>query len=213
MVSTLHVHELILLRSESAVIPNEGEPACPYLNSNRCRWVVVRRGRILDGLIPVGVRGAQRHERGAGFTGLSEVLETRRPDQLRLLLAEDSRRTLQAFRTLSYLESHLAGLDMNWGPGGSVGYELASGIQAVRSDSDLDFILFAPKKLEITEAQDLWRMISSAPGKVDALVETPCCGFSLEEFVTASPRKILLRTSDGRILGSNPWILSSGKGS
>ena len=213
MVSTLHVHELILLRSESAVIPNEGEPACPYLNSNRCRWVVVRRGRILDGLIPVGVRGAQRHERCAGFTGLSEVLETRRPDQLRLLLAEDSRRTLQAFRTLSYLESHLAGLDMNWGPGGSVGYELASGIQAVRSDSDLDFILFAPKKLEITEAQDLWRMISSAPGKVDALVETPCCGFSLEEFVTTSHRTILLRTNNGRILGSNPWSLSNGEDS
>jgi phosphoribosyl-dephospho-CoA transferase len=211
MVSTLHVHELILLRSESAVIPNEGESACPYLNSNRCRWVVVRRGRISDRLIPVGVRGTQRHERCAGFTRLSEVLETRRPDQLRLLFAEDSRRTLQAFRTLSYLESHLAGLDMSWGPGGSVGYELASGIPAVRSGSDLDFILFAPKKLEITEAQDLWRMISSAPGKVDALVETPCCGFSLEEFVTTSHRKILLRTNNGRILGSNPWNLSNGE--
>ena len=213
MVSTLHVHELILLRTESTFISTAGGPACPYLNSNRCRWVVVRRGRISDGLIPVGVRGAQRHERCAGFTRLSEVLETRRPDQLRLLLAEDSRRALQAFRTLSYLESHLVGVDMSWGPGGSVGYELASGIPAVRSGSDLDFILFAPKKLEITEAQDLWRMISSAPGKVDALVETPFCGVSLEEFVTASSRKILLRTSDGRILGSNPWSLSNGEDS
>jgi phosphoribosyl-dephospho-CoA transferase len=211
MVSALHVHELILLRSESAVIPNEGEPACPYLNSNRCRWVVVRRGRVSDGLIPVGVRGAQRHERCAGFTRLSEVLETRRPDQLRLLLAEDSRRTLQAFRALSYLENHFVGLDMRWGPGGSVGYELASGIPAVRADSDLDFILSAPRKLEITEALDLWHMISSAPGKVDAVVETPCCGFSLEEFVTTSPRKVLLRTRNGRILGSNPWNLSNGE--
>ena len=213
MVGTLHVHDLILLGGESVVISTEGGPACRYLNPNQRPWVVVRRGRFSDGLIPVGVRGSQRHERCAGFTGLSEVLETRRPDQLRLLLAEDSRRALQAFRTLSYLESHLVGVDMNWGPGGSVGYELASGIPAVRSDSDLDFILFAPKKLDLTKAQDLWRMISSAPGKVDALVETPYCGFSLEEFVTASPRKILLRTSDGRILGSNPWILSNGEDS
>jgi phosphoribosyl-dephospho-CoA transferase len=159
----------------------------------------------------VGVRGSQRHELCAGFTEFSEVSETRRPDQLRLLLAEDSRRALQAFQTLSYLQSHLAGLDMSWGPGGSVGYELASGIPAVRADSDLDFILFAPRKLEITEAQDLWRMISSAPGKVDALVETPFCGFSLEEFVTTSARKILLRTSEGRILGSNPWNLWKGE--
>jgi phosphoribosyl-dephospho-CoA transferase len=213
MVDTLHVHDLILLRGESAVTSAEGGPACTYLNPNQRPWAVVRRGRTSDGLIPVGVRGTQRHERWAGFTRLSEVMETRRPDQLRLMLAEDSRRALQAFRTLSYLESHLLGLDMSWGPGGSVGYELASGIPAVRADSDLDFILFAPRKLEITEAQDLWRMISSAPGKVDALVETPSCGFSLEEFVTTSPRTILLRTSDGRILGSNPWNLSNGEDS
>jgi phosphoribosyl-dephospho-CoA transferase len=144
---------------------------------------------------------------------LSEVVETRRPDQLRLLLAEDSRRALQAFRTLSYLESHLVGLDMTWGPGGSVGYELASGIRAVRAESDLDCIFFAPRKLDIKEAYDLWRMISSAPGKVDALVETPFCGFSLEEFATTSPRKILLRTSEGRMLGSNPWNLLNGEDS
>jgi hypothetical protein len=32
-------------------------------------------------MIPVGVRGSQRHERRAGFTRLSEVMGTRRPDQ------------------------------------------------------------------------------------------------------------------------------------
>jgi phosphoribosyl-dephospho-CoA transferase len=213
MIGTLHVHDLILLRTESAVISPEGEPACPDLNSNQRPWVVVRRGGIPDGLIPVGVRGSQRHERCAGFTRLSDVLETRHPDQLRLMLAEHSRRGLPAFRTLSYLESHLAGLDMSWGPGGSVGYELASGIPAVRAESDLDFILFAPDKLDIREAADLWRMISTVPGRVDALVETPCCGFSLEEFVATSHRRILLRTSGGRILGSNPWNLSNGEGS
>ena len=124
MVCALHVHDLILLGTESTITSAEGERACPYLNPKQHPWVVVRRGRISDGLIPVGVRGVQRHERCAGFARLSEVVETRRPDQLRLLLAEDSRRALQAFRTLSYLESHLVGLDMTWGPGGSVGYEL-----------------------------------------------------------------------------------------
>ena len=209
MVCELHVHDLILLGTESTITSAEGEPACPYLNPKQRPWVVVRRGRISDGLIPVGVRGSQRHERCAGLIGLSEVVETRRPDQLRLPHVENSRHTLPAFRTLSYLESHLVGLDMSWGPGGSVGYELASGIPAVRDDSDLDFILFASTKLDMAEAQELWRIVSSASGKVDALVETPCCGFSLEEFVTTSHRKILLRTCDGRILGSNPWNLSN----
>jgi phosphoribosyl-dephospho-CoA transferase len=211
MVSTLHVHDLILLRTEWAFISVQGDSACPYLNPNQRPWVVVRRGRTSDGLIPVGVRGTQRHERCAGFTRLSEVVETQRPDQLRLRLAENSRRGLQAFRTLSYLESHLAGPDMSWGPGGSVGYELASEIPAVRADSDLDFVLFAPRQFDIAEAQDLWRMISSGPGKVDALVETPCCGFSLEEFATNLHRKVLLRTSEVRVLGSDPWNLPNGE--
>src|ERR1700691_1216198 len=128
MVGALHIHDLILLPSETAVTSAAGLEACPYLNPNQRPWVVVRRGRIADGLIPVGGRGAQRHERCAGFTRLSDVAGTLRPDQLRLQLAEDSRRTLLAFRTLSYLESSLVGLDMSWGPGGSLGYELASGI-------------------------------------------------------------------------------------
>ena len=211
MVGTMHVHDLILLRTVSAVISTQGDPACPYLNSNHRPWVVVRRGCISDGLIPVGVRGSQRHERCAGYASFSEVVEIRRPDQLRLLLADDSRRALQAFRSLSYLENHLVGLDMSWGPGGSVGYELASGVPAVRVDSDLDLIIFSHRKLDIAEARDLWRVVSSVPGKVDTLVETPCGGFSLEEFVTTSPRKILLRTSGGRIFGSDPWNLSSGR--
>jgi phosphoribosyl-dephospho-CoA transferase len=210
MAGTLHVHDIILLRTESAVTSAEGDPACLCLNSNQRPWAVVRRGRIADGWIPVGVRGAQRHERCAGFTRLSEVIEIRRPDQLRLTLAEDARRALQAFRTLRYLESQLAGLNMRWGPGGSMAYELASGTPAVRENSDLDLILFAPEKLDMTEAQDLWRTIGGAPGKVDALVETSLCGVSLEEFVTTSPGKILLRTNEGRILGSNPWNLSNG---
>ena len=213
MVGAVHVHDLILLRTQAAVISAQRDPACPDLTPNERPWVVVRRGRISDGLIPVGVRGAQRNERCAGFTRASDVLETRRPDQLRLLLAEDSRRALQAFQTLSYLESHLAGLDMSWGPGGSVGYELASGIPAVHLDSDLDLILFAPGRLDMTEAQDLWRKINSAPGKIDALIETASCGFSLKEFAATSPRKILLRTNDGRILGSNPWNLLNGEDS
>ena len=211
MVSTPHVHDLILLRTEWAFISVQGDSACRYLNPNQRPWVVVRRASVSNGLIPIGVRGPQRYERCAGFTRLSEVVETQRPDQLRLRLAENSRRGLQAFRTLSYLESHLAGLDMTWGPGGSVGYELASGTPAVRADSDLDFVLFAPRQFDIAEAQDLWRIISGAPRKVDALVETPCCGFSLEEFATNLHRKILLRTSEGRVLGSAPWNLQNGE--
>jgi len=79
-------------------------------------WVVVRRGRISDGLIPVGVRGSQRNERCAAFTRLIEVLETRQPDQLRLLLAEDSRGN-----------TGVPNLVLSRKPPRRIGYELGSG--------------------------------------------------------------------------------------
>jgi phosphoribosyl-dephospho-CoA transferase len=116
MVRTLHVHDLILLRTESAVTSTQGEPACPYLNPNERPWMVVRRGRISDGLIPVGVRGSQRHERCSAFTRLIEVFETRQPDQLRLLLAEDSRGN-----------TGVPNLVLSRKPPHRIGYELGSG--------------------------------------------------------------------------------------
>jgi hypothetical protein len=36
-------------------------------------------------------------------------------------------------------------------------------------------------------------------------VETPVCGFTLEEYATARSAKILLRYPDGVRLGEDPW--------
>ena len=92
-----------------------------------------------------------------------------------------------------------------------MGYELASTVRAVRDSSDLDLVIFSPEKLNHTRASELWQMCIKSPGRIDALVETPCCGFLLEEYATASTKKLLLRTPNGRMLGSDPWDLTSAK--
>jgi phosphoribosyl-dephospho-CoA transferase len=205
------VHDLIQLRRESALLPEQNLPAWLPAARKEPLWVVVRRGPVEGELVPIGVRGSQRHERWAGFVRMNDVLTIQRPDGLRLHLAQDSRRTLLAFQTLEHLECHLIGSDLNWGPGGSVGYELASGVPAVRSSSDLDLVFFAPGKLNHTRASELWQTCSSGPGRIDGLVETPCCGFSLQEYATSSTKKLLLRTPNGRMLGPDPWDLTSGE--
>lgn len=95
------------------------------------------------------------------------------------------------------------------GAGGSVSYELASEVPAVHGTSDLDLAFFTPEKLSRARASELWQMCSSGPGRIDALVETPCCGFSLQEYATSSTKKLLLRTPNGRMLGPDPWDLTS----
>lgn len=205
---TMRVHDLIQLRSESALLPTQKPPAWLTAARKEPLWVVVRRGPVEGELVPIGVRGTQRHERWAGYTRISDVLTIRRPDQLRVRLAGAPRRSLPAFQTLAYLELHLDESNLNWGPVGSVGYELASGVPAVRGSSDLDLVIFAPEILRHTRASELWQMCSSGPGRIDALVETPCCGVSLQEYATSSTKKLLLRTPNGRMLGPDPWDLT-----
>jgi phosphoribosyl-dephospho-CoA transferase len=122
-----------------------------------------------------------------------------------------SRSSLPAFQALAFLEDRLNGLDLEWGPGGSAGFELASGKPAVKEQSDLDLIFFAPERFDCTRARHLWKLVSASPGKVDALVETPYSGFSLEEYAAGHSEKFLLRTREGRLLGHDPWTAPTGR--
>ncbi len=202
------VHDLVRLRSQSAFLPAQSPSARLPVMGQGPFWAVVRRGLAGGQLVPIGVRGAQRHERWAGYARMSDVLAIHRPEELRLHLAQDRRRSLPAFQSLQFIERGLAGADLNWGPGGSVGYELASGVPAVRDSSDLDLVIFATEELSRVQMLGLWQMCSSGPGRIDVLVETPFCGFSLEEYATTTTKMLLLRTAQGHVLGLDPWGMS-----
>jgi phosphoribosyl-dephospho-CoA transferase len=91
---------------------------------------------------------------------------------------------------------------------GSVGFELATGQQVITATSDLDLALFAPTRLTRATARDLWSVMSAAPAKVDVRVETPYCGFSLEEFTREGTEQVLVRLPSIRQLAADPWAIS-----
>ena len=105
------------------------------------------------------------------------------PWHLRSGLANTVRLSLPAMQALRFLETELASLSRDWGPGGSVGYELASRAPIVTAESDLDLVISAPDRFDRDFAQHLWKKIALAPAKVDVRIETPWCGFTLEEYV------------------------------
>lgn len=175
-----------------------------HLRISQC--VVVRRGPGTDHDIPIGIRGGERNQRWAGFCQAAWIRGILTPPQL--LSREISRARLQnapAFRALQMLQKRWRDPRVIWGPGGSVGFELATGIPVVKAESDLDIVIYADETLAPEEAQILCDCATGLPAAVDIRVETPTCGFSLREYAKLSPAPILLRTPSGPALGTDPW--------
>jgi phosphoribosyl-dephospho-CoA transferase len=200
------VHDLLQIDRASANPEFAADPSWVKQTMLDCPWVVVRRDQAASGLIAVGVRGDSRGERWAASCNKSLVRKIVRPDELLLRnrTTNDTRRT-PALRALQQMINRWAGLSLPWGPGGSVGFELASGRQVTTETSDLDLVIRALQRITVEDARALLDNTVGLEARVDVRVETPVCGFSLEEYVSASSAKILLRYPDGGRLGKDPW--------
>lgn len=197
------VHDLLRIEPASLTSGCVAEPPWVRQTMPACPWVVVRRSQAVSGLIAVGVRGDNRNERWAAYCEKSLVREIVRPEEL-LRTSIDVRRT-PALRALQEMSARWADLALPWGPGGSVGFELASGRQVTTEASDLDLVIRAQQRIAVEEASCLLDRTRGLEAKVDVRVETPVCGFSLVEYASASSAKILLRYPDGGWLGADPW--------
>jgi phosphoribosyl-dephospho-CoA transferase len=200
MHSNPEVHDLLQIDRPSLMCT--GEPSWVRQTLLECPWVVVRRAQAAPGLIAVGVRGNARSERWATLCEQSLVSKIVRPEEL--LPPNDVRRT-RALRALQQMKDRWADLALPWGPAGSVGFELASGREVTTEASDLDLVVRSRQPIAHEQARSLLDRTLGLEAKVDVRVETPVCGFSLEEYVLASSAKILLRYPDGVRLGEDPW--------
>ena len=169
-------------------------------------FVVVRRGLATGQEIPIGVRGKERNQRWAASCNPALVKSITTPWQLLTRPISTSRaNATPALRTLDLLKERWMDLDHPWGPGGSIGFELATGTHVVKPESDLDIVIYAERHITADEAKSVCARAMDLPATVDIRVETPVFGFSLREFASQSPAAILLRAPSGVILGRNPW--------
>jgi phosphoribosyl-dephospho-CoA transferase len=200
------VHDLLRVDPESV------NPACPAEQAwvkdalAASPWVVVRRDEAPADQIAVGVRGASRSDRWGGFIARDQIRSIVRPAEL-LLLHRSSRYVPRtpALRALRQMDERWRHLAFAWGPGGSVGFELASGQPSTNDSSDLDLVIRSPARITRQRARSLWDRTQGLTVRVDVRVETPHCGFSLEEYACGALERILLRYPDGPELGADPW--------
>jgi phosphoribosyl-dephospho-CoA transferase len=200
-----YAHDLLLVKSTTIEEACMAEPTWVRDALEKYPWVVARRAISPEDRIAVGVRGQERQQRWGGFVRKDQIAKVIAPRHLRSGLANAVRLGLPAMQSLRFLEIELAWLPNDWGPGGSVGYELASRAPAVMRESDLDLVISAADRFDRSFAQRLLKKTALAPAKVDVRIETPWCGFSLEEYVRRTSEKLLVRTSTGHMLTTDPW--------
>ena len=161
--------------------------------------VVVRRAVADPGYVAVGVRGRLREQRFAAVMPLAAVQRRVAPEALSEV---NSPRDLPALQALAQLRPVLA--HEAWGVTGSAGFELASGIEALHAQSDLDLILRTPAPMTRADAEDLLAILDTAVCAVDLQLQTPFGAVALREWASGS-RRVLLKTTHGAHLVLDPW--------
>jgi phosphoribosyl-dephospho-CoA transferase len=203
---SVRTHDLLEIDAGQFIATLAPAPQWVEESLRKSPFVVVRRDRATGKQIPVGVRGAERNQRWATFCHPKFVKSIVTPPQLLRRTVAISRSDLMpAFRAFTILKSRWMDFNRPWGPGGSVGFELATGTHAVKPESDLDIVLYAERRMTAEEAKSLCDRAMDLPAVVDIRVETPACGFSLIEYAQTESSSILLRTPSGHLLGDDPW--------
>jgi phosphoribosyl-dephospho-CoA transferase len=106
--------------------------------------------------------------------------------------------------TLSEASELLENFGLIWGPTGSIGFELASGIATAVASSDVDILIRIPHRFPIAQAQFIRNSLTRMPVVVDVQIETPLGAVALGEYARGS-KTILLRTLEGPRLVADPW--------
>jgi phosphoribosyl-dephospho-CoA transferase len=202
MTPRLRAHDLV--RVDEAALLAAHMPSWVRDAISAAPWVVVRRAAAPHGQVAAGVRGPQRSQR-FGFL-LSEQLsrDVRQPRDLAHQVSDDGDHA-PALVALSAIATAFDASGSPWGPGGSVGFELATGQRTVTPASDLDLIVrWEPSApLDRLALAPLIEACRSACARVDCQVDIGGRGFALQELASGAPR-VLARTLAGPELVDSP---------
>ena len=202
-----HPHDLLELDGAAPYFDTQPPPWAEQA-LERAPWVTVRRAIGAPDAIPTGVRGVERNQRWAASVSIRKIKRIMHPwDILDACRKNDLPRekTIPAMRALHALMTSWDTAGYAWGPAGSIGFELATGVASATPESDLDLVLHGEKPMSYSTALTLSAAFEGCGVRVDALVETAECGFSLLEYARENGGPILLRTARGPRLGRDPW--------
>jgi phosphoribosyl-dephospho-CoA transferase len=201
---TVRAHDLLWIAEDSELFP-EPQPAWVRDALSLMPVVVVRRVEAPPGFAAVGIRGRSRELRFAALVELKDVRKLRTPESLAsergwhenlARIPGRLRETLTLFDEFSDREK------LVWGPVGSVGYQLATGLPVTTGESDVDVLIrchVPPDPLMLSAVRDVAR---KSMNHLDVILEGPPGAVALEELHS---REVLLKTSRGPRIAAFTW--------
>ncbi|CAI3117297.1 Phosphoribosyl-dephospho-CoA transferase [Acinetobacter calcoaceticus] len=163
--------------------------------------VVVRREITPVDQVAVGVRGQLRHQRYASQMPRSAITKQLKPEVLTHVDTQQFEHLAERLQSISYIMKNFSGC---WGYTGSFGFELATGIETVTQQSDIDLLIRAEQPFAKTQAVELLENFQQAGLNVDIQLQLPQGGLALKEWARNSG-KVLLKHADGAVLVEKPW--------
>src|SRR5258705_10220241 len=200
----VRVHDLLWI-SKDAELCSSHQPAWLRDALKRSPVVVVRRAEAPPGLIPVGIRGLAREQRHATFLRKDDVLACRTPESL---VAEQVWHEFSPTLPLPLLDALKVVSEFSkrkhlvWGPIGSVGYQLATGMPSASFASDLDLLVRCDDLLSHTCLQTL-HAIQPGHVRLDVILEGPQGAVALQEYLQ-NPQA-LIKTVRGPRIAAFTW--------
>jgi len=203
-------HDLLWIADGRAL--QSDEPFPPWVTPHWLQLapVVVRRERVEDATrIPVGLRGMARSERVAAILRADAVVRSASPE---MLAYEACRERLAAqavppLAALARLAPLLDALGLPWGPTGSMGFALATGLPVLREQSDLDLVIRSASPLTSEQTRLLRSAAKGEVCRIDIQIDTGHGAFAFAEWTARRDQRdrVLLKTDDGPILTPDPW--------
>lgn len=152
----------------------------------RTPWAVVRRVVAPEGYTAIGVRGTSRSERWPWIAPNDAILACIEPEAL---ASTTPKRAHLAFDALVVARAAAERAELAWGPCGSVGFELATGVAAVHARSDCD-LLVRIGRCSRAQVEAFAHALGAAPTRIDVQVEHDDIGYALDELVSGTDRLV-----------------------
>ena len=200
----VRVHDLLWVSKHTELL-SVGQPAWVRDTLTQSSVVVVRRAEALPGFIAVGIRGRSREQRHAAFLRKDDVLACTTPESLateQVWHESSAALPLALLQALERVSEFSKRKHLVWGPIGSVGYQLGSGIPAASATSDLDMLVRCDDFLNHTCLRAL-RAIHPGRVRVDVILEGPQGAVALEEYL--QNRHALIKTIRGPRIETFKW--------
>lgn len=199
----INPHDFVWVGSNNDV-PLDTLPEWVQTQWNSKLPLIVHREKAGESQLTVAIRGIKPHQRVTTQISKSAITHIMNVESLVSNSIELQRSmfiALPPIQVLLLISQH--NWPWKWGVTGSCAYTLATDIQSMLTDCDLDVVIRCPTRQQKEDFAQFAIKANTPYCPIDIHVETPKGGFSLAEWFKND--QVTLHTPTGDLMTADPW--------